>query len=628
MKKISFWMLAAILTICATGVLTSCTEDDDNNDVVSATDPFPYPKEYLANKDNSVKPGDSFFDYCNGTWLASTPISSDPSKNFGGLYDALTMMDERVEQLKSSVPDLTRFFSLMEQIHDKPEASRAYIDAQKAKIQKPQTKEEAYRTIGKMYVEGVNVLGMTFSIKWDKDQLKAVLKPGGSVSMDDSEMEHHQTKLLQTRAASKTTVPALLAEGMGFDPSLMVTDNEDTDIWEEYWDGLTVDELYGMMQDGWKRYEPFVSAPEMAGDGNDGMPSEGQSTMEMLRAQARAALGYTISYHFQQKFVPQSLKDKYLGITKEFQAALRKRIQKVDWMSETTKQNAIDKIDHYRLNVAFPDTWYTDCVPALADCETMVEAMHRLNAANARLLAKLVGTDDVFSFKLTQLDYDSDGNPESLDLTLVNATYSPEENSVNIFPAMLMSPIMPADGVSEACYYAVFSIIGHEMTHSFDDNGSRWDKYGKNRNWWTVADMMAFQDRWENLIRTYGNMELDPQRAPLVFCDGKRTLSENIADLGGFLTALDAYIARLDAQGFTGETRNEQLRKFYEAYAHLWCVQYGYEKFEVLKNSDPHAHARLRVNGVVMNTDLWYELYNVDRNHLLYLPPERRAYIW
>ena len=123
-------------------------------------------------------------------------------------------------------------------------------------------------------------------------------------------------------------------------------------------------------------------------------------------------------------------------------------------------------------------------------------------------------------------------------------------------------------------------------------------------------------------------MELDPQRAPLVFCDGKRTLSENIADLGGFLTALDAYIARLDAQGFTGETRNEQLRKFYEAYAHLWCVQYGYAKFEVLKNSDLHAHARLRVNGVVMNTDLWYELYNVDRNHLLYLPPERRAYIW
>ena len=187
---------------------------------------------------------------------------------------------------------------------------------------------------------------------------------------------------------------------------------------------------------------------------------------------------------------------------------------------------------------------------------------------------------------------------------------------------------MPADGMSEACYYAVFSIIGHEFTHGFDNNGAQRDKYGEEKNWWTVADMMAFQDRKQNLIRTYNSMELDPKRAPLVFCNGERTQSENIADLGGFLAALDAYMARLDQQGFTGETRNEQLRKFYEAYAHVWCVQYGQKKFDILKGSDNHAHGRLRVNGVVMNTDLWYELYNVDSNNILYLPPERRAYIW
>ncbi len=98
--------------------------------------------------------------------------------------------------------------------------------------------------------------------------------------------------------------------------------------------------------------------------------------------------------------------------------------------------------------------------------------------------------------------------------------------------------------------------------------------------------------------------------------------------MGGFLAALDAYMARLDAQGFTGEARNEQLRKFYESFAHVWCIQYGQKKFDILKNSDVHAHARLRINGVVMNTDLWYDLYNVDRNNLLYLPVERRAYIW
>ena len=81
-------------------------------------------------------------------------------------------------------------------------------------------------------------------------------------------------------------------------------------------------------------------------------------------------------------------------------------------------------------------------------------------------------------------------------------------------------------------------------------------------------------------------------------------------------------------QGFTGEKRNEQLRKFYEAYSHIWCIQYGQKSFDYIKNQDVHAPARLRNNGVVMNTDLWYDLYNVDSNNLLYLPPERRAYIW
>ena len=105
-------------------------------------------------------------------------------------------------------------------------------------------------------------------------------------------------------------------------------------------------------------------------------------------------------------------------------------------------------------------------------------------------------------------------------------------------------------------------------------------------------------------------------------------MTENIADLGGFLTVLDAYQARLHEQGFGGEELKNQLRKFYESYAHIWSVQYGDDKFSVLQKTDVHSHARLRVNGVVMNTDLWYDLYDVDRNNLLYLPPERRTKIW
>ena len=148
MKRQLLWLTAAIL-LASPVLLTSCSDDD----LQSAVDTLPMPPEYEANKDKTVKPGDSFFDYCNGAWLAATPIPTDPAKNIGGLYDAIGPMDDRVEQLKTSVPDIGKYFSLMDKIHKQPDAERQYIATQKAKIQKPVSKEEAYRTIGKMYME-------------------------------------------------------------------------------------------------------------------------------------------------------------------------------------------------------------------------------------------------------------------------------------------------------------------------------------------------------------------------------------------------------------------------------------------------------------------------------------------
>lgn len=596
--------------------------------VEPVVDPYPYPESYTANKDLSVKPGDSFFDYCNGTWLASNPIPTDPAKNLGGIYAADGVMAERVDRLKTLVPDVGRYYSLVDEMYGHSAEARAYIDAQRSGITRPQSKEEAYRTIGRMTLEGINVLGMTIMLTWKKDKLMGVfIPPLPAISLPTAEeLQQMDLKPLSTKGGNPDIV-ALLAEGMGVDYSMIFTYDEVTALWNALWDSLSLDDLYQKMLDAWKYYEAFADEEGLSAYNATRSP-ESQVTQEKLRSEAVAELKYVRSYHLQQQFIPQSLKDKYLGITKEIQTALRKRILALDWMSETTKQNALDKLDNYGLYVAFPDTWHKDCIPALADCKSLAEAFHLVNKGNARLLARLIGTDDVFTYTLNRVSVDSNGEPMSMDLTLVNAFYDPSYNCIAIYPAMLMPPIMPEDGVSEACYYAVFSIIGHEFTHGFDNNGSQWNKYGERQNWWAVADMMAFQDRKENLIRTYSNLELDPVRAPLVFCDGDRTQSENIADLGGFLAALDAYQARLDEQGFCGETRKEQIRKFYESFAHLWCIQYGEKKFNILKNSDVHSHARLRVNGVVMNTDLWYDLYDVNRDNILYLPKDRRAYIW
>lgn len=628
MKIKNIFRVTTLLAISSLSLFTACSKDEAE-EIPSATDPYPYPADYTANKDLSVHPGDSFYDYCNGTWLKNHPIPDDPNKTLGGIYAAKEAMEERVEEVKKSVPDISHFFTLTDRMHDYSKESRDYITAQMAKYKKPATKEEAYRTLGKMFKDGIDVVHL--SLIWDKDKLKAVILPASKVIDTEQYIQQLQSQerrsLSVTRAGGGETALTLLAEGMGIDPTMLQMSEAEILRWNDFWESYTLDDLYQMMQDSWLFYKAYADEAGMA-EYNKTLPGEQQATLKLLSNYARLELNYVMSYHLQQKYLPQSLKDKYVNITKEIQSALRKRIERVEWMSETTKNNAIDKLNHCRMCVAFPDTWHKECLPALADCKTLVEALHRLKAANAQLMTKLVGTDDIFTDRLMGAMKSSSGDLMPTDLSLVNALYTPGDNSITIYPAMLLSPLMPSDNVSEACYYAVFTIIGHEFTHGFDNSGAEWDKYGAHKNWWTVADRMNFEERSANLVSTFNLLELDPERDPLFFCDGKRTLGENIADLGGFLAALDAYQIRLDQQGFTGETRNEQLRKFYESYAHLWCIQYGQNTFEILKYNDVHAHGRLRVNGVVMNTDLWYNLYNVNQNHLLYLPVNRRAYIW
>ena len=628
MKIKNIFRVTTLLAISSLSLFTACSKDEVE-EIPSATDPYPYPADYTANKDLSVHPGDSFYDYCNGTWLKNHPIPDDPNKTLGGIYAAKEAMEERVEEVKKSVPDISHFFTLTDHMHDYSKESRDYITAQMAKYKKPATKEEAYRTLGKMFKDGIDVVHL--SLIWDKDKLKAVILPASKVIDTEQYIQQLQSQerrsLSVTRAGGGETALTLLAEGMGIDPTMLQMSEAEILRWNDFWESYTLDDLYQMMRDSWLFYKAYADEAGMA-EYNKTLPGEQQATLKSLSNDARLELNYVMSYHLQQKYLPQSLKDKYVNITKEIQSALRKRIERVEWMSETTKNNAIDKLNHCRMCVAFPDTWHKECLPALADCKTLVEALHRLKAANAQLMTKLVGTDDIFTDRLMGAMKSSSGDLMPTDLSLVNALYMPDDNSITIYPAMLLSPLMPSDNVSEACYYAVFTIIGHEFTHGFDNSGAEWDKYGAHKNWWTVADRMNFEERSANLVSTFNLLELDPERDPLFFCDGKRTLGENIADLGGFLAALDAYQMRLDQQGFTGETRNEQLRKFYESYAHLWCIQYGENTFEILKHNDVHAHGRLRINGVVMNTDLWYNLYNVNQNHLLYLPAKRRAYIW
>ena len=168
------------------------------------------------------------------------------------------------------------------------------------------------------------------------------------------------------------------------------------------------------------------------------------------------------------------------------------------------------------------------------------------------------------------------------------------------------------------------------MTHGFDSFGANYDKMGNLRNWWTVADKMEFEDRQQLLIDCYDQLELLPDEMPGVYAPGEQTLTENIADLGGFLIAHQAYMERLDRDGYTGEERLKQERKFFQGFAELWRSKYGpeYVNASLFEEQDVHSISKERVNGVVMNCDRWYELYDVQEGDKLYLPVERRTYLW
>lgn len=608
MKKCFLPFATSLLAL----VFTACEDESP----VSMVDPLPFPSYLETNKDLSVDPGDSFFDYCNGAWLKSQPVPAEGA--VGGLYDAEAPMGQRIEELKASVPDIGRFYKLVDNLHGQPEKVRTYIDALKARFPKPSTREEAFRTLGRMIADGIAPWVRqlpSWNLQHKEGKLMGFLAPP-FVSINFMTVNPDHLVPLSLTRASETSVESLIIQGMGLDDSQFLTDPDFKSKWNEF-ENSSLEDLCQLIDDVWESYNMFVSQEHIE---KLNLPKQ------YVVQQARLSLSYTLSYHLAERYISPADKERFVRITREIQASFRKRIQNVGWMSETTRSNALDKLDNMALYVAYPDHWYTDCISSFTDCETLVEAVDRNNQGISRLKTHLLGSNDGFNFMLVQKM--KNGNQFfPTDLTIANAFYLPQLNGVYIFPAILLPPIMPSD-VSEACTYAVYSIIGHEITHGFDTEGGQYDKWGNLRNWWTVADQMAFEERRQNLIQCYNHLELDPERFPGVYGDGKRTLTENIADLGGFLTALAAYHTHLIQEGYSGESYDNQLRKFFEYFAYIWCTKYSDAKLENIKTADVHSHSRLRVNGVVMNTDIWYQLYNVDQNNYLYLPQERRTYIW
>ena len=207
---------------------------------------------------------------------------------------------------------------------------------------------------------------------------------------------------------------------------------------------------------------------------------------------------------------------------------------------------------------------------------------------------------------------------------------------MNILPVWMISPAYDPEQ-SDAINYSNYVLVAHEITHGFDSEGAKFDKNGDLGSIWaSEADAAEFQSRTQMLAEWFSTLEVLPEELPGVYNDGAFTLAENIADLGGFEIAYRAYADKIKAQGFKGDELTKQLVKFYRGYGNLWRGKYTATYADYLTtgkaapmvDQDNHSLEKERVNGIVPNTDAWYDLFDVKQGDKFYIAPKNRVRIW
>lgn len=321
-------------------------------------------------------------------------------------------------------------------------------------------------------------------------------------------------------------------------------------------------------------------------------------------------LGEAVGQMYVQKYFPAAAKERMQHLVKNLQTALGERISNLEWMSDSTKQKALEKLNAFTVKVGYPDKWkdYTTLeIKNDSYWENMVRASRWQLADEMDRIGKPV---DKSEWLMT---------PQT-----VNAYYNPTTNEI-CFPAGILQPPFFDMNADDAFNYgAIGVVIGHEMTHGFDDQGRQYDKEGNLTDWWNAADAENFKNRAQVMIDFFNNIEV----LPGLHANGEITQGENIADHGGLKVSYQAFKeATKDAplpvkDGFTPEQR------FYLAYANVWASNTRDEMIRMLTRMDVHSLAKWRVDGALPQIQEWYDAFGITENDSLYIAPEKRASIW
>ena len=324
-------------------------------------------------------------------------------------------------------------------------------------------------------------------------------------------------------------------------------------------------------------------------------------------------LGETIGKLYVKEYFPESSKQRVHRLVKDLQQAFEDRLNENTWMSDSTKAKALAKLHAIYINVGYPDKW--------EDMEKFVDIREDQNLVeNFIRIEEETRAAELRKYWRKPVDKTQMGcTPQT-----VNAFYNPLFNSINFPAAILQPPFFDPEADYVCNYGAVGTVIGHEMSHGFDDQGCQFDKDGNLVNWWAAEDKAKYDERTKVLADWFSQQEA----LPGLFVNGQKTLGENIGDNGGLQVAYRAFQNRMKQEPQEASDGFTPAQRFYLAYARIWASNFTPEFLAYLVNSDVHSPNIFRVNAALPMIDSWYDAFNVQPTDKMFIPKEKRALVW
>ncbi|MBI1213052.1 MAG: peptidase M13 [Alphaproteobacteria bacterium] len=638
----------------------------------------------LTSRDLKIKPGNDFFDYANGSYLARTEIPADQASTSAG-YDVYNLTQEELRTLiegsSAGSSDATAaqigglFKSFMdegrvESLDAKPlAADLAAIQAVTTKAEftalmgrtqtgfgtslfEPQVDADAKKPISTLYIGQGGLLlpdrdyYLTDQFKAKKEAylafiartLKLIDFPNADAAA--KAVLDFETKIAEAswpaadrRDIDKIYNPMTVAQLQGYAPAV---------DWRSYLDAMgakgvqnvvalentaiqKIAQLYGDTPldtlKAWQTFRlvqnasPFLSKRFV--DSNFDFVGKTLSGTQSIKprwkrgvALVDGSLGEAVGREYVRRYFPPSSKAKMDALVANLKTAMSGRIKNLSWMSPATKAQAQKKLAKMQVMVGYPVKW-RDYSTLKIDPSDLYGNAQRATAFE-------------FAYQLGKVGKPVDHQEWGMTPQTVNAYNGGLENKI-VFPAGILQPPFFNPNADPAVNYgAIGAVIGHEITHGFDDQGRKIDAEGRLHDWWTAEDAKRFVAEADKLAAQYDSYE----GAPGMHINGKLTLGENIADLGGLLVAIDAYHASLGGKpapvidGLTGDQR------LLLAFAQVWRGKARDDALKAQMASDPHSPRKYRVIGPTRNIDTWYTAFDVQPTDKYYLKPEDRVHVW